>query len=386
MNNDYSKFEKLPKEKTNRELIHIQDVGGISHFTYNVVRYKEYRYDDDVNLEKYGICGQVIAPYKFEEPETDIKIKENGKQILLSIYELAYQINEAPLSEHPNKSYMDLIMDWCINNFHPYDIELLYSKYKKTLSENEERLGEPDVIDGTFELKRFMRDLEYVYQAFTYIIAFQELLKGDAIPAYNLYKEGKFFDTLSFFDEYKNPSWQPYNKVVKSNKVPTREELLAEMRESSKKAEEERLEYEKLSLEEQIDIFKKNALKDKENIYQSIANFFPDIKMHLQYDFKNKGIAITATIDSVFDICWYTMARMVTFYGLNDEDRTLNRVYKEKQWYYDEGNYGTCLFCGKPFLVEGARQKYCKKPECQKARKRKNAKDCYNKKKLDKSM
>ena len=108
--------------------------------------------------------------------------------------------------------------------------------------------------------------------------------------------------------------------------------------------------------------------------------------MHLRYDFKNRGVGITASINSVFDICWYTMVRMLTFYGFSDEDRLEHRVYKEKQWYYDEGNYGTCLFCGKPFLMEGARQKYCLDDDCQKARKRKNAKDFYTRKLLNQRM
>lgn len=363
-------LDNLPKKQPNKDFIEIQDVGGISHYTYNVVRYKKYMYDDEVDLEQYGIHGKVIAPYKFEAPETDIKIKKNGKEILLSIYELACDINESI-----GKSYIEKIMAWCKDNFHPYDIDLLYEKYKKTLQKGEQRDYEPEVIDGTFEVNRFMKDIEYVYQAFTYIMAFQELLTGKGKSAFNLYKQGKYFDTLSFFEIYKgyksNDSYDPNASLVSGK------DLLKAMQEDKETIELDE-EYEQLTPNKKLALFKKNALSHKEELYQNIISFFPDIPMHLTYNFKNKGVGITASIDSVFDICWYTMARMLTYYGLSDSDRVENRVYKDKQWYYDQGTYGTCLFCGKLFLKEGARQKYCKNnPECQKARKRKNASDFY---------
>lgn len=51
-------LENLPKKQPNKDFIEIQDVGGISHYTYNVVRYKKYMYDDEVDLEQYGIHGK----------------------------------------------------------------------------------------------------------------------------------------------------------------------------------------------------------------------------------------------------------------------------------------------------------------------------------------
>lgn len=378
-------LDSLPKRKPNTDVIDIKDVGGISHYTYNIVRYKRYRYDDDVDLPNYGIRGKVIAPYKFEEPETQIDLKKNGKEILLSIYNLACDINEGPYKGKKNtKSYIEKIISWCEENFHPYDIDLLFNKYKKTLHKGEEREDEPDVIDGTFEVNRFMKDLQYVYQAFTYIIALQELLLNRPLAAYNLYKEGYFFDTLSFFEIYKSPL---YSREDDEDEYDKNEDLLKAMQRENEKDAVILAEYYKLSEQKKLAIFKKNALSNKVGLYQDIISFFPDIPMHLKYDFKNKGVGIIASIDSVFDICWYTMARMLTFYGLSDNDRTNNRVFKDKQWYYDEGTYGTCLFCGKPFLKTGNRQKYCtENEECQKARKRKNSRDHYKKILINKSL
>lgn len=85
-------------------------------------------------------------------------------------------------------------------------------------------------------------------------------------------------------------------------------------------------EYEQLTPNKKLALFKKNALSHKEKLYQNIISFFPDIPMHLTYNFKNIGVGITASFDSVFDIYWYTMARMFTYYGLSDNDRVENIV------------------------------------------------------------
>lgn len=379
-----ARLDALPKKNLHKDLVDITDIGGVMHYTYNVVKYSKYFYDDDVTIEDLNIHhANFIAPKNWDRPETEVKMNLNGKQILLSIYELALDIinDEKKLIEKGKEDIeVDLdraskrIIDWCEEHFHPYKIEHLYDVYKKKLHKNEYRLKEDLRMDGAFRIEDFICDLADIYKTFSYIMALKDLLDGKPDTAFNLNEQAKgtFFECGLEFECYKDKDW---NDEALKNDI-TSEELLELMKRNS----------EKELVPATIKRFLKNAYKDKEKLLEQATYYFPDLDMHLKYDYKNKRIAITATINSVFDICWYTLARMMTYYGVADEDRSENRLFSGKDWYYDEGTFGTCLCCGRYFIKEGVRQLYCKDEKCYKARKRKNSKDHYNRKTLKQNV
>ena len=107
-----------------------------------------------------------------------------------------------------------------------------------------------------------------------------------------------------------------------------------------------------------------NPLKDLDYLQEMLMSLFPEFKMKLQKDPKTKRIAFAAEINSVFDICWYTLARMVAD-DTPKEDEDLDHNFRDT-------SILCCLNCGNFFVRTGPRQKYCKDEFCQMARQRNN--------------
>lgn len=59
--------------------------------------------------------------------------------------------------------------------------------------------------DGTFEINTFLDDLGKLYNAVMFYVALEGVYIADDESAYDLSKEGKYFDGYSFFDKYKHP-------------------------------------------------------------------------------------------------------------------------------------------------------------------------------------
>lgn len=94
----------------------------------------------------------------------------------------------------------------------------------------------PELIDGVFNVDRFMKDLKYLYQIFVFYYDFVELVKGNPDRAFNHYQEGRHFDTLPFFEEYKSSDWKPHKNPTREDmeNAPTGHELLKEMMDDAK--------------------------------------------------------------------------------------------------------------------------------------------------------
>ena len=58
-----------------------------------------------------------------------------------------------------------------------------------------------------------------------------------------------------------------------------------------------------------IEEFRKAIINDKDEILTFLSSIIPDLKMCLIY--KNSKAVFTANINSVFDICWYTLSRFM---------------------------------------------------------------------------
>jgi len=119
----------------------------------------------------------------------------SGQGLLANLCNLAMQINS-----FDNKiPYTQLIMEWCTNN-----IDFIYSELNEPFDINS---FDAEMVerDGIFEINTFLDDLEKLYNAAMCYVALEGVCIADNETAYDLSKEGKYFDGYSFFDKYKHP-------------------------------------------------------------------------------------------------------------------------------------------------------------------------------------
>ena len=101
----------------------------------------------------------------------------------------------------------------------------------------------------------------------------------------------------------------------------------------------------------------------------------PDFNMRLKVNPKTNRIEFSADVNSVFDIAWFTLARMIS------EDPA-----PEKKGQPDdrlEGIMICCRHCGDFLIRRNGRQEYCDKPDCQKARNAKNQREFRRRKRIE---
>lgn len=352
------KFPKIYKEK-----LQMADIGGIGNITYKKVVYSNYEYalTDEGAIIRPTVSEPVINP----QEDYDL----TGEALLVELCNLARDINKydvdntlpaenkKSIRDAQRKGCVDSIIDWCKNNMHPYDIEDLFEKYHVEKKE-EKTIIYNDGYDGTFKLSDFMKELSYVYAVFTAYYAFIDAINGNPTTAYNLYEEGIYFDTLDIFEKYKttttydeyeeDPSWDIVKAMQEANKHE-------HTRQNS------------------IDEFRKAIIKDKDEILTFLSAMIPDLKMCLIY--KNSKAVFTANINSVFDICWYTLSRFIaTNSGSPDLDLSIDTED------FRSTHIGVCRSCGRYMEMKSNRQLYCKRDDCQRDRNRRKQKDFQQRK------
>ena len=103
----------------------------------------------------------------------------------------------------------------------------------------------------------------------------------------------------------------------------------------------------------------------------------PGLRLRLKLSPKTGRMVFSVDVESVFDIAWLTLARMMTDDPV-EEHRAGNH----------EGMVGVmmcCCHCGNYFIRRNNRQEYCDKEECQKARNAKNQREFRNRKRMAKA-
>ena len=109
-----------------------------------------------------------------------------------------------------------------------------------------------------------------------------------------------------------------------------------------------------------------------------LIDCIPDFHLRLKLNHKSGKIVFAADVYSVFDIAWYTFARLLTedpsFEFLGSDDRCWNGILI------------CCHHCGRFFYRNAKHQQYCDRPECQKARNAKNQRDFRKRKAIEKAQ
>mgnify|MGYP006992335401 FL=1 len=121
--------ETIPSEadKTT-DILGFKEIGGIGQLIYHPFRFKKYELDIDKS-DDYCATPFCRPGYEPIFPKEDFL---SGQGLLTSLCNLAMQINS-----FDNKiSYTQLIMEWCTNNMHPYNIDFIYSELNESFDIN----------------------------------------------------------------------------------------------------------------------------------------------------------------------------------------------------------------------------------------------------------
>ena len=115
--NDYGKYYPSVAENS-ADVIAMTDIGGIGTLIYHTFRFKDY--ENDYLPDETLVLSPLV--YKGYEPDIDKERSLNGSELFVELYNLAERIND--FSEE--KSFDELIVEFCRTVAHPYDIDTLY--------------------------------------------------------------------------------------------------------------------------------------------------------------------------------------------------------------------------------------------------------------------
>lgn len=329
-------------------------IGGVGQLIYHLVRFKEYELD-------YSPNDVLIArPYcqKGYEPELYTNDSPTGAELTASIFNLAKKIDD-PSEEKP---YTDLIIDWCKKYGHPYAIDSIHAY----MMEPQYKLEEDGCFiekDAAFSISDFMRDLEWFYQAMRMHFAFEQMCLGNDEPALALHEDGRYFAGLPFFEQYRHdPEDDPHVDYSTAGGD------LLKMMQLDAEATKTRLHY---------DGFARLPFDHYEELQEKMVDIMPDFRIRLKVNPRTRKMVFAADVHSVFDICWYTLARKMSE-DVAPEDKGTSADKKEKP----EGVIMSCPFCGEAFVRRWNRTKTCGRPKCETARNTLNQRNSRKKRKI----
>ena len=114
-----------------------------------------------------------------------------------------------------------------------------------------------------------------------------------------------------------------------------------------------------------------------EELQEKLVDMMPDFRVRLKVNPKTRKMVFAADVHSVFDICWYTLARKMSE-DVAPEEKGTSTDKKEKH----DGVVVSCPFCGEAFVRRWNRSVTYGKPECHKARKVMNQRNSRKMKKI----
>lgn len=251
---------------------------------------------------------------------------------------------------------------------YPYRIDAIFEMLTlEGFSENES-LASITGQDGVFSIDQFMRDLGKLYNAARFHLALEGVAMAEEHAAYNLYQEGRFFESSALFEKYKRlgpelPDDFDFSAaggdLLESMQLAN-EYIVAHPVEQPPEGE-----------------FAEEPYDHYEELRDALLGFFPDFKLRLKYHPKKRRVILSADVDSVFEIAWYALAHLIT------EEPIPEEMGKEAD--RPEGMLTCCKHCGRFFIRRSSRNEYCGRMECQKARNAKNQREFRERRRITKA-
>ena len=291
---------------------------------YTAVRFSGYTIDYD-KRDRSGYFTPVVDKDHLPSAAVDYSIK--GHEILYSLSNMYHILNRGP---YPNDA-RGAVMEWRVKYMHPFNtVEL------EKLCNKSGKLTEADFIAirraASFTFYEFFDELNNLASANFYYSALKKAKEDrDTYLARSTYYTGNYYkDGLPFFEKYRN---------IRDDKE-----------------------------------YLKRIDEDYPELLDKLISLFPKFQMSLQLNEDTGRVGIYSHIDSVFDIAWFALARIVAREAPPEDSDD------EKPLYSNEP-YICCNACGTYVKRTGLRQQYCNEPACQKARKRRNQKNFYDREK-----
>ena len=354
-NDEWGLYTESKADNTS-DIIGFGDVGGIGQLIYHTFRFKEYKFDEAPGK---ALCLKPFM-HKGMEPDIDKQNGLSGKELFIKLYNLGGKIN----SFSEKKSFHELIIEFCKTVAHPYDIDSLYT----TLTEidvTDDKNSYWVERDATFSVSDFMHDLGRFYVAAQFFFALKAECAGVSDPAFNLATEGKFFEGLPFFEQYKREEPEEHESIPEIDALDDIVEIMQAYAKLKKPAEPAGPPTE----------FARQPFDYYNDLRDTLIDIMPDFHMRLKMNPKNNSVVFAADVHSVFDIAWYTLARMIVDFGPPEEAGKRNERYN--------GTLTTCPICGTAFIRRNNRHTYCDDPQCKKTYDAQRAKKSRDKRKLE---
>ncbi len=331
----------MGKKRSNQ--VRRRDIDGIGRQTFNTVQFPGYTSDSEQG--KNYLIPVIKRDFQMANGEHS---NLTGRDILYSLYNLYDEMNK------PGCPFLDsdMVQDWCVQNIHPYHLQELYTELKDPQNTSRQ------VVEyyGAVNIEQFTEELGKLYQHFRFYLALEDLKHGHEELAFNLAVPGRLSSGYTYFESYKFSS-TPITPWTSGSGFD-KELLLAEMKKTSAQ-----LVISEEDISKRYRLFQRSPMADITELEDILIEQFPDFTMNVCRMPGMGKIGFTAGLNSVFDIAWYTLARLVV---MDDEDVDPNSLSRPR----------VCKACGRIFTPESPRQLYCLYDECQRARKRKNRRDC----------
>lgn len=312
------------------------EIGGIPDLVYKPIRFKEFIWEP-YDLETW-IKPKIVGTDSFVTELDDDEDYEyfTGKALFCALYNLGKYINNENIDiDDP----VERIVEFCTEYIHPYFIDELYDTIAQggyasyTMLENQ----------AAFSAEQFLHDLGRFYNAASLYFALEDVKRHKTSAAIHLADDGRFFSGVSFFERYlhKIPNTEWYD-AGNSDFSSDPDEVIKEMQEKKE------LEYSAPRL-----YYKEMTAK--------LADIMPDFRVRVKTDPRTDRMVLAAEVNSVFDIAWFVLARIITSDG--------------KKFAQEASAEGTpkelavviCPNCGEAFARRSNRQQFCTKEECRKA-------------------
>jgi len=342
------------KADKSTDILGQKEIGGVGQLIYHPFRYRDYILTND--REEYCAFPVCRPGYEPDFPAND---SVSGKGLLVSLCNLARQIDD-----WDNKiPYDQLIIQWCKENMHPYNIDFVYGELTEDSFDITGYDAELAARDSIFAINDFMKDLGALYTTALFYEALEGICVANEDAAYDLYREGKYFEGLPFFESFKGIHSMPDVDVSQAGGSLVKEmQIYAEYRKSH--PEEQPPDGQ----------FVTEPYDDYGNLLNKLIERIPDFNMRLKINPKTNRIEFSADVNSVFDIAWFTLARMIS-----EDPAPENKGKSEDR---AEDIMICCRHCGAFLIRRNGRQEYCDKPDCQKARNAKNQREFRRRKRI----
>lgn len=206
-----------------------------------------------------------------------------------------------------------------------------------------------------------MRDLEQFYQTMRMHFAFEQMCYG--YDELTLYEDGRYFAGLPFFEKYK---YDP-DSFLEVDYSSAGGDLLKEMR----------LDNEAIKDRTQGDGFERVPFDYYEQLQETLVDMIPGFRIRLKVDPRTRKMVFAADVHSVFDICWFTLAKKFSEDVTPEEKGTSADVKPARQ-----GMVMSCPFCKEAYIRTANRAVTCEKTECHRARKAMNKRNSRKKQKI----